>query len=98
VAIAVFQLANGFLGTVVSLRVQTEGFAPEIVGLVPAPTRHRQRFAIPSDQLPMPQDPQPVRCRIVAPGVAAGIIRWRAAAHSPNLAPAPSPQLRMAVR
>lgn len=33
-AIAVFQLANGFLGTLISLRVQTEGFAPEIVGLV----------------------------------------------------------------
>jgi len=33
-AISVFQLANGFLGTLVSLRVQTEGFAPEIVGLV----------------------------------------------------------------
>jgi len=33
-AIAVFQLANGFLGSLVSLRVDAVGFAPEIVGVV----------------------------------------------------------------
>lgn len=33
-AIAIFQLGNGFLGTLVSLRVDDEAFAPEIVGVV----------------------------------------------------------------
>jgi MFS family permease len=33
-AIAVFQLGNGFLGTLVSLRVDPDAFAPEIVGVV----------------------------------------------------------------